>query len=50
MIWNQKNFTLYRLLQGILGSLSKRSSMPIGIGIPEQLGEKEELKNLELSG
>ena len=29
------NITLYRLLQGIVGSLSKQSFMPIGIGVRE---------------
>ena len=50
MIWNQLNITPYQLLLGVVGSLSKQWFMPIGIGVREQLGGKEELRCLGLSG
>ena len=50
MTWNQLNITLYRLLLGVVGSLSKLSFMPIGIGVREQLDEKVDLRFLGLSG
>ena len=34
----------------VVGSLSKRSFMAIGIGVPEQLGEKAGSRCLKLSG
>ena len=50
MTWNQLNITLYQQQLEVMGSLSKRSSMPIGIGVPEKLGEKVDLRCLGLSG
>ena len=44
------NIIQHQQLLNIVGYLNKCWIMPIGIGVLEQLGEKEELKNLESLG